>query len=85
MISRIRRRDSRRSRIRRADIGVWEIFLPDIGAGRSYKFAILGPDGTLQPLKADPFAFQSELRPKTASITTAPSAHNWGDAAHRDS
>jgi 1,4-alpha-glucan branching enzyme len=77
--------DTRHVMRRRADIGVWEIFLPDIGAGRSYKFAILGPDGTLQPLKADPFAFQSELRPKTASITTAPSAHSWGDAAHRDS
>ncbi len=77
--------DTRHVMRRRADIGVWEIFLPDIGAGRSYKFAILGPDGTLQPLKADPFAFQSELRPKTASITTAPSAHDWGDAAHRDS
>ena len=77
--------DTRHVMRRRADIGVWEIFLPDIGAGRSYKFAILGPDGTLQPLKADPFAFQSELRPKTASITTAPSAHVWGDAAHRDS
>ncbi|MEH3160154.1 MAG: 1,4-alpha-glucan branching protein GlgB [Sphingomonas taxi] len=68
---------------RRSDIGVWEIFLPDIGAGRSYKFAIVGPDGTLQPLKADPFAFAAELRPKTASITTAPPAHVWGDAAHR--
>ncbi|GEM71328.1 1,4-alpha-glucan branching protein GlgB [Sphingomonas aquatilis] len=77
--------DTRHVMRRRADIGVWEIFLPDIGAGRSYKFAILGPDGTLQPLKADPFAFQSELRPKTASITTSPSAHDWGDAAHRDS
>ncbi|WP_375292496.1 1,4-alpha-glucan branching protein GlgB [Sphingomonas melonis] len=77
--------DTRHVMRRRADIGVWEIFLPDIGAGRSYKFAILGPDGTLQPLKADPFAFQSELRPKTASITTAPSAHDWGDAVHRDS
>ena len=77
--------DTRHVMRRRADIGVWEIFLPDIGAGRSYKFAILGPDGTLQPLKADPFAFQSELRPKTASITTAQSAHDWGDAAHRDS
>ena len=77
--------DTRHVMRRRADIGVWEIFLPDIGAGRSYKFAILGPDGTLQPLKADPFAFQSELRPKTASITTAPSAHSWADAAHRDS
>ncbi|MHA0318445.1 1,4-alpha-glucan branching protein GlgB [Sphingomonas melonis] len=77
--------DTRHVMRRRADIGVWEIFLPDIGAGRSYKFAILGPDGLLQPLKADPFAFQSELRPKTASITTALSAHDWGDAAHRDS
>lgn len=77
--------DTRHVMRRRADIGVWEIFLPGIGAGRSYKFAILGPDGTLQPLKADPFALQSELRPKTASITTAPSAHVWGDAAHRDS
>lgn len=76
--------DTRHVMRRRADIGVWEIFLPDIGPGRSYKFAILGPDGTLQPLKADPFAFQSELRPKTASITTAPPAHVWGDDAHRD-
>ena len=69
---------------RRGDIGVWEIFVPDIGAGRSYKFAIHGPDGRLQPLKADPFAFAAELRPKTASITTAPPAHVWGDEAHRD-
>ncbi|PVE59989.1 1,4-alpha-glucan branching enzyme [Arthrobacter sp. TPD3018] len=77
--------DTRHVMRRRADIGVWEIFVPDIGAGRSYKFAIIGPDGILQPLKADPFAFQSELRPKTASITTAPPVHVWGDTAHRDS
>ena len=77
--------DTRHVMRRRADIGVWEIFLPDVGPGRSYKFAIVGPDGALQPLKADPFAFQSELRPKTASITTAPPAHVWGDDAHRDS
>lgn len=68
---------------RRGDTGVWEIFLPDIGAGRAYKFSIIGPDGTLQPLKADPFAFATELRPKTASVTAAPLAHEWGDAAHR--
>jgi 1,4-alpha-glucan branching enzyme len=68
---------------RRGDTGVWEIFLPDIGAGRAYKYSIIGPDGTLQPLKADPFAFATELRPKTASVTAAPLAHEWGDAAHR--
>ena len=68
---------------RRGDAGVWEIFLPDLGAGRAYKFEIVGTDGIVQPLKGDPFAFATELRPATASITTAPDPHGWGDAAHR--
>ena len=68
---------------RRVDIGVWEIFIPDIGAGTAYKYRITGPDGTVQPLKADPFAFASELRPKTASIVAVPGKREWGDAAHR--
>lgn len=67
---------------RRADVGVWEIFLPDLGAGHPYKFEIAAADGTVQPLKADPFAFASELRPATASVTTAPMTHRWGDADH---
>jgi 1,4-alpha-glucan branching enzyme len=67
----------------RVDIGVWEIFLPDIGPGRAYKYRIVGPDGTLQPLKADPFAFASEVRPKTASLTATPGKPDWGDAEHR--
>lgn len=69
---------------RRLDVGVWEIFIPDIGEGRAYKFAITGPHGAEQPMKADPFAFAAELRPKTASITTAPPAHVWKDAPHRE-
>ncbi|MCC6827409.1 MAG: 1,4-alpha-glucan branching protein GlgB [Novosphingobium sp.] len=68
---------------RRQDIGVWEIFVPDIAAWRAYKFRIAAADGTVLPLKADPFAFASELRPRTASITLAPDSHAWGDAAHR--
>ncbi|MBX9663117.1 1,4-alpha-glucan branching protein GlgB [Novosphingobium sp.] len=70
---------------RRADIGVWEVFLPDIEAGRAYKYRVMGPNGTVQPLKADPFAFRSELRPATASVIAAPDAHAWGDADHRAS
>ena len=70
---------------RRADIGVWEVFLPDIEAGRAYKYRVVGPGGAVQPLKADPFAFRSELRPATASVIAAPDAHAWGDAAHRAS
>ena len=68
---------------RRGDVGVWEIFIPDIGEGRRYKFEILGADGVVQPLKADPFAFAAELRPATASITTAAPRHVWKDDAHR--
>ena len=68
---------------RRVDIGVWEIFIPDICAGVAYKYRITGPDGTVQPLKADPFAFASELRPKTASIVARPGKVEWGDDAHR--
>jgi 1,4-alpha-glucan branching enzyme len=76
--------DHRRHPMRqRKDIGVWEIFIPDIGLGRAYKFRIVGADGTVLPLKADPFAFASELRPATASVTALPGKADWDDAAHR--
>lgn len=76
--------DGRRHVMRkRGDVGVWEIFVPDLAEGRAYKFEIVGPDGQLQPAKADPFAFAAELRPATASLTTAPAAHVWGDQDHR--
>src|SRR6056297_3565262 len=51
----------------RREAGAWELFLPGVTSGACYKFEILGPDGQLQPLKADPYAFATELRPDTAS------------------
>ncbi|QOV92912.1 1,4-alpha-glucan branching protein GlgB [Novosphingobium sp. ES2-1] len=68
---------------RRADIGVWEIFIPDIGEHCAYKYHVIGADGTVLPLKADPFAQAAEFRPSTASITTHPVKVDWGDADHR--
>jgi 1,4-alpha-glucan branching enzyme len=67
----------------RADIGVWEIFVPDIGDYRAYKYHIVGADGSVQPLKADPFAFMSEIRPDNASMTAVPAKLDWGDEDHR--
>ena len=76
--------DSRRHPMRRrADIGVWEIFIPDIGEHRVYKYHVIGADGTVLPLKADPFAQAAEFRPSTASITAHPVKMDWGDADHR--
>ncbi|ACT59562.1 1,4-alpha-glucan branching protein GlgB [Hirschia baltica] len=76
--------DNRRNQMRkRVDTGIWEIFLPDIGDGAAYKYEIVGPDGNTLPLKADPFAYKSELRPNTASIVKGPSERTWNDDEHR--
>ena len=47
--------------------GVWKLFVPNVGQGAVYKYEIVNRDGHLLPLKADPYAFYSELRPSTAS------------------
>jgi 1,4-alpha-glucan branching enzyme len=64
---------------KRVEIGIWEIFIPGIEAGAIYKFEILGADGRVLPLKADPFAFQSEHPPRTGSVV-----HGLRDVVWRD-
>ena len=77
--------DGRRHAMRlRHGGGVWEIFVPHAGLGDRYKFELIGPDGALLPLKADPYARAAELRPKTASLVAplpAPTALPPGRAA----
>jgi 1,4-alpha-glucan branching enzyme len=63
----------------RGSSGVWELFLPELEEGAIYKYEIIGPNGQLLPLKADPYAFQSELRPKTGSIVTRLDTYRWND------
>ena len=55
----------------RRECGVWEIFLPGVGAGACYKYEILSDDDRILPLKADPYGFAAELRPSTASVVCA--------------
>ncbi len=66
---------------RRGTTGVWEIFLPGLSEGARYKYEILGKDGALQPLKADPLGFGAEQPPATASLVRDLSGHNWQDQA----
>src|SRR5439155_5813254 len=61
--------------------GFWEIFVPGLRPGELYKYELLGPDGALLPLKADPHAERTERPPGTASIVAAPSRHAWRDGA----
>jgi 1,4-alpha-glucan branching enzyme len=60
--------DARRHAMRVRGLGYWELFIPGAGVGDRYKFDIIGAQGQPLPLKADPLAFASEVRPKTASI-----------------
>jgi 1,4-alpha-glucan branching enzyme len=72
--------DGRRHVMRkRMGTGVWEIFVPGIGFGTIYKYELIGADGHRLPLKADPFGFASELRPKTASRVADLSKFKWTD------
>ncbi len=64
---------------RRGATGVWEIFVPGAAEPDSYKYEIVGADGQLQPLKADPLGFGSEHAPRTASQVRDISGYGWGD------
>jgi 1,4-alpha-glucan branching enzyme len=73
--------DPRRHPMRlRYPSGVWELFIPRIGPGSRYKFAMVGPDGARLPDKADPLAKATEPPPATASVVADPIPYTWHDA-----
>jgi 1,4-alpha-glucan branching enzyme len=57
--------------------GVWELFVPAVQVGARYKFELLSAQGDLV-LKADPYAFATEVPPETASVVTEPT-YRWTD------
>jgi 1,4-alpha-glucan branching enzyme len=64
----------------RGSSGVWELFLPELDEGAIYKYEIIGPNGNMVPLKADPYAFRAEVRPHTGSIVADLDKYKWNDA-----
>ncbi|WP_246160700.1 1,4-alpha-glucan branching protein GlgB [Aureimonas fodinaquatilis] len=68
---------------RRHETGVFEIFIPGIGRGETYKYEIIGPQGEMLPLKADPMGFLQETAPSTASVVSGLVEHDWQDQAFR--
>jgi 1,4-alpha-glucan branching enzyme len=57
--------------------GVWELFIPGVGDGARYKYAICGRDGVWRE-KADPLAAATEKPPATASVVYT-SRYSWAD------
>jgi 1,4-alpha-glucan branching enzyme len=63
----------------RGSSGIWELFVPELQDGTIYKYEIIGPNGEMLPLKADPYAFRAELRPATGSIVATLENYQWND------
>ena len=67
-----------------ADSGIYELFVPGLGVGQLYKFAITTHTGTIL-FKADPYAFSAEYRPGTASVTADIRGFKWNDSKWMES
>jgi 1,4-alpha-glucan branching enzyme len=63
----------------RGSSGIWELFIPEMTAGAIYKYEVKSHEHGAVMLKGDPFAFQAELRPKTASVVCKLEGYDWGD------
>jgi 1,4-alpha-glucan branching enzyme len=67
-----------RSYLNSSDSGVWWGFVPGVGNGDAYKYGIRTPSGHVVQ-KADPYAFFSEVPPKSASVVYDLSGYTWQD------
>ena len=73
--------------LRRRD-GVWELFIPEVGVGVRYQFAIRSASVTESvpgivewQRKIDPYAQAFERRPSTAALVSSPAPYPWQDGA----
>ncbi|GAB4173909.1 MAG: 1,4-alpha-glucan branching enzyme [Coleofasciculaceae cyanobacterium] len=71
--------DGRKHQMRKGPSGVWDLFIPGLSVGEHYKYEIKNYDGHIYE-KSDPYGFQQEVRPKTASIVTDLDSYEWNDA-----
>jgi len=58
--------------------GIWEGFIPGVGKGAIYKYHIVSRYKSYKVDKADPFAFYSEVPPRTGSVVWD-TEYTWGD------
>ena len=71
--------DHRRNLMERVgSSGIFELFLPGLGQGEVYKYAIKHAGGRVT-FKADPYGFVSELRPNNANVVWDMDLYFWQD------
>jgi 1,4-alpha-glucan branching enzyme len=76
--------DVRRHPMRQRSGGVWELFVPGLGAGTEYKYFVRSRVAGYSQMKADPYAFYCEKPPKSASVVWDIDNYTWGDQSWMD-
>ncbi|NDH95317.1 MAG: 1,4-alpha-glucan branching enzyme, partial [Planctomycetia bacterium] len=67
---------------KRIPSGVWELFIPGVQPGATYKYRVQSAEGTSD--RADPYGVAAEVPPRTASRVADLASYHWGDAAWMD-
>ena len=62
--------------------GIWEVFVPGIGAGAVYKYFVRSRYGGYAVEKSDPYAFRCEEPPRTGAIVWD-NGYQWHDGPWR--
>ena len=65
--------------VSRASSGIWELFIPRLKELEVYKFAIKANSDGKVAQKTDPYAFMTELRPRTSAIVSNIESYKWRD------
>jgi len=71
--------DAHPLKLRDDDSGIWEGFIEDVAFGLTYKYHIVSKLHGIVHEKSDPFAFYSEIAPKSASRIWNLDTYEWED------
>ena len=71
--------DTRQNPMRLREGGVWEIFMPGVGAQEAYKYHVKSRHRGYSQQKADPYGFAMETPPKSASVVANIDGYEWHD------
>jgi 1,4-alpha-glucan branching enzyme len=70
--------DGGNHQMRKISNSIWEIFIPQLTVGSTYKYEVKNWEGHIYE-KSDPYGFYQEVRPKTASIVADLDSYQWQD------
>ena len=66
--------------MQKTDLGYWVLFVPELSAGETYKYAIVDGDGKRLPDKQDPIGFHHHQYPSHCSLVYDHQAYKWQDS-----